>query len=62
VKNLSYNKRLTYGGAGEGAGRPESLREAGKPGELRGEFFRKNIDNFSMAAYTYKVKIWAVLA
>jgi hypothetical protein len=36
--------------------------KTGAPGGLRGEYFRKNIDNLFAASYTYKVKIWAVLA
>jgi hypothetical protein len=35
---------------------------SGEPGGLRGEYFRKNIDNLCAGSYTYKVKIWAVLA
>jgi hypothetical protein len=31
------------------------------PGGLRGDYFRKNIDNLFTASYTYKVKIRAVL-
>jgi hypothetical protein len=31
-------------------------------GGLQGENFIKNIDNIFAASYTYKVKIWAVLA
>jgi hypothetical protein len=43
----------------QGGWKTSGSREAGgTPGRI----FQKNIDNLSTASYTYKVKIWAVLA
>ena len=52
IKNCIKAAAAGNGAAGETLG----------AGGLRGEFFRKNIDNLFAPSYTYKVKIWAVLA
>jgi hypothetical protein len=53
-----YSSAATVRGPG---GRKNFGKQGSRRGH-RGEFFRKNIDNFPKASYTYKVKIWAVLA
>jgi hypothetical protein len=53
-----YSSAATVRGPG---GRKNFGKQGSRRGH-RGEFFRKNIDIFPRASYTYKVKIWAVLA
>jgi hypothetical protein len=48
--------------AGGGPGTWQGPGELQGAGEARGEFFRKIIDIVLTVQYTYKVKIWAVLA
>jgi len=48
--------------AGGGPGGRQGSGELQGAGEARGEYFRKIIDILLAVQYTYKVKIWAVLA